>query len=95
MCAGGIPEDIQAAAMPDGELQSDALLACQPGKAALASRAAAQRVAELSLQLLQAVAESKEAHHDQHRPLLLAALRMLTLQDTADPQALRLDGAQV
>ena len=81
--------------MPDGESQSSALLACQPGKAALASRAAAQRVAELSLQLLQAVAEFTEAHLDQHRPLLLATLRMGALQGTADPQALRSEGAQV
>ncbi len=81
--------------MPDAESQAEALLAPECAKQALAILAAAQRVGELSLQLLQAVADFKEAHLDQHRPLLLAALRMFALQDAAAPQASPLQEAQV
>lgn len=94
-CAGSMPYDIQAAAMPDVESQGEPLLRCEPSRAALACHAAAQRVGELSLQLLQAVADFKEAHHDQHRPLLLAVLGMLDLRDAADPQLSPSGEAQV
>ena len=81
--------------MPDAESQGEAVLASMCAKEALASPAAAQRVGQLSLQLLQAVADFKEAHLDQHRPLLLAALRMFVLQDAAAPQASPSGEAQV
>ena len=81
--------------MPDAESQGEALLASACAKEALASLVPAQRVGQLSLQLLQAVADFKEAHHDQHRPLLLAALRMFALQDAAAPQASPTEDAQV
>ena len=94
-CAGGTPDDIQAAAMSDVESQGEPLLGCPPGRAALACPAAAQRVGELSLQLLQAVADFKEAQHSQHRPLLLAVLGMFALRDAADPQPSPSGEAQV
>ena len=94
-CAGAMPEVIQAAAMPDAELLGEGLLAGCSGSNALAASAAAQRVAELSLQLLQAVADFKEAHLGQHRPLLVAALGMFAPLDAADPQASHIDDAQV
>ena len=81
--------------MPDAELLGEGLLAGCSGSSALAASAAAQRVAELSLQLLQAVADFKEAHHGQHRPLLVAALRMFAPLEAADPQASHTTDAQV
>lgn len=86
-CAGEVTDDIQAAAMPDANPPGEALIRGQVGREALASPAAAQRVAELSLQLLQAIADFKEAHQQQQRPLLLAALSLFASQDAAAPHA--------
>ena len=57
------------------------------GREALASPAAAQRVAELSLRLLQAIVDFKDAHHQQQKPLLLAALSLFASHDAAAPDA--------
>ena len=83
--AGEMTDDIQAAAVRDADPPGEVLIRGQVGREALASPAAAQRVAKLSLQLLQAIVDFKEAHQQQQRQLLLAALSLFASQDAAGP----------
>lgn len=87
-CAGEMTDDIQAAAVTDADPPGEVLIRGQVGREALASPAAAQRVGELSLRLLQAIVDFKDAHHEQQRPLLLAALSLFAPQDAAAPDAI-------